>query len=73
MKLKTILNPNREIVRQIDKGLEENKNKYGKRYCPCSLLREDKMICPCEEFRNQTATGFCHCQKFQKILVDDNT
>ena len=29
----------RELWELIQKGLNKNKEKYGKRYCPCSLIR----------------------------------
>ena len=32
---------NKEIRDTVLAGLKKNKDKYGKKYCPCSLIRED--------------------------------
>ena len=39
--------------------------KYGKRYCPCSLERTDDTVCMCKEFREMDK-GICHCQLYIK-------
>lgn len=39
--------------------------KYGKRYCPCSLVRNDDTVCMCKEFR-EMEEGMCHCQLYVK-------
>lgn len=31
----------KEIKETVLAGLQRNKEKYGKRYCPCSLVRTD--------------------------------
>lgn len=46
-------------------GLQRNKEKYGKRYCPCSLVRNDDTVCMCKEFR-EMEEGMCHCQLYVK-------
>lgn len=66
------LNPNKEVVKRLIKGLLENEKKYGQRYCPCRRItgnkEEDKpKICPCayhlEEIEKD---GHCFCRLFQK-------
>ena len=32
---------NKEVKETVLAGLKHNKDKYGKRYCPCSLIRDD--------------------------------
>ena len=65
-----VLNPDREMVREIAEGLRENYNRMGYFCCPCREAWEDKkkdrdIICPCsyckpdiEEF------GQCFCGLF---------
>lgn len=36
---------NKEIKETVLAGLKHNKDKYGKRYCPCSLVRNDDTVC----------------------------
>lgn len=36
---------NKEIRDTVLAGLKKNKDKYGKKYCPCSLVREDDTVC----------------------------
>ena len=43
----------------------DNKDKYGKRYCPCSLIRDEDTVCMCKEFR-EMEEGTCHCQLYVK-------
>ena len=66
------LNPNKEVVKRLIKGLLENEKKYGQRYCPCRRItgnkEEDKpKICPCvyhlEEIEKD---GHCLCGLFVK-------
>lgn len=56
---------NKEIKQTVLDGLKKNKEKYGKRYCPCSLIRNDDTVCPCKEFR-EMKPGICHCQLYIK-------
>ena len=66
------LNPDRNIVRRIIKGMLENEKKYGKRYCPCRRvsgnLKEDSLkICPCSWHKEEVdKSGQCTCGLFQK-------
>ena len=46
-------------------GLKRNKEKYGKKYCPCSLVRDEDTVCMCKEFR-EMEEGTFHCQLYVK-------
>lgn len=41
----------RRLYTQLSEQM--NKEKYGKKYCPCSLVREDDTVCMCKEFRER--------------------
>ena len=66
------LNPNRETVERIIRGLLENEKKSGKRYCPCrritgNLEEDQKKICPCFWHREEIEKdGHCFCGLFVK-------
>ena len=66
------LNPDRETVIRIIKGLFENEKKYGFQYCPCRRVtsnpEEDKrIICPCEfHLVEIEKDGHCLCGLFTK-------
>jgi len=66
------LNPNREVVERLVKGLLANEERYGARYCPCRRvsgnLEEDKgKICPCQWHREEIEKdGHCFCGLFVK-------
>ena len=59
------LNPNKEVVEIVKKGLEERGV-----YCPCRLEMSEDNKCICKEFREQMADpnfeGFCHCMLYYK-------
>lgn len=65
------LSQDKELVKTIRKKLKENKEKYGKQFCPCVLPTEytsknsDDYICMCKEFREQE-NGECHCGLYTK-------
>lgn len=63
--MKITLNPDREIVETVKKGLEA---KGG--YCPCRYGKAEEYKCMCKEFREQIADpefeGFCHCLLYYK-------
>ena len=40
---------NKEVKETVLAGLKHNKDKYGKRYCPCSLIRDEDTVCMCKE------------------------
>lgn len=56
---------NKEVKETVLAGLKRNKEKYGKKYCPCSLVRDEDTICMCKEFR-EMEEGTCHCQLYVK-------
>ena len=66
------LNPNREVIERLIKGMLENEKKFGERYCPCRRVtgnpEEDKSkICPCQFMRNEIEEqGHCLCGLFVK-------
>lgn len=64
--MKMVVNSDAELVKNIRTKLKENKEKYGKQYCPCSLIRNDDTVCPCKNFREQTTLGECHCGLYIK-------
>ena len=67
--MKIELSKNKERVAEIDRLLEENLEKYGNRYCPCSLIHDDDHTCICREFMESTEPGECHCGKYVKVEV----
>jgi ferredoxin-thioredoxin reductase catalytic subunit len=66
------LNPDKKLVLMIVKGLLDNQEKHGARYCPCRILTGDKakdvkIICPCAYHRDEIKEmGHCHCGLFVK-------
>lgn len=70
--MKVITNPNKDLVAEIRNKLKENKEKYGKQYCPCVLPNNynDDTVCMCKEFRDQMERGElgdCCCGLYQII------
>ena len=63
--MKVTLNPNEEIVKAIQEGLEKTGG-----YCPCRIERTPENECMCKEFREQIADpdfeGYCHCMLYYK-------
>jgi thioredoxin len=66
------LNPDREAVVRLVRGLLENEKKCGARYCPCRRITgnpdEDRpKICPCQWHRQEIEKdGHCFCGLFFK-------
>ena len=68
-----ILNPDKQAVKRLAKGMLFNEKKHGLKYCPCRMTtgnREEdlKLICPCN-FKIQNAwkeKGECWCSLFVK-------
>ncbi|HUW71867.1 MAG TPA: thioredoxin [Candidatus Humimicrobiaceae bacterium] len=66
------LNPDREAVERLVKGLLANEKKHGARYCPCRRVsgnpEEDKpKICPCQWHKEEIVRdGHCLCGLFVK-------
>mgnify|MGYP001121920083 CR=1 FL=1 len=68
------LNPDREFVKSLIKGLLTNNERYGYMACPCRLASGNKdedldLICPCD-YRDQDLVeyGACYCA----LYVDDD-
>jgi len=62
-----VLNPDRDFVRELVRGLLANEERYGYRACPCRLAsgaREEDtdIICPCD-YRDPDLDdhGACYC------------
>lgn len=66
------LNPDKEAVKRLIKGLLANEKKYGARYCPCrrvsgNIEEDKKKICPCQWHRQEIEKdGHCYCGLFFK-------
>ena len=64
------LNPNKEIVQRLMRGLLENEKKHGQRYCPCRRVTgnkemDAKSVCPCYYHRDEIEkNGHCLCGLF---------
>jgi len=58
---------NKELWETVQKGLQSNKEKYGKRYCPCSIIRNNNTVCMCKEFRESPSGTTCHCGIYTKV------
>lgn len=59
--MKILLNPDKSIVEDIRKRLNENDG-----YCPCRLVKNKDTKCMCKEFVEQTTSGECHCGLYIK-------
>lgn len=67
------LNPEKERVEGLARGVLNNENKKGLKFCPCRMISKDfekdvKLICPCN-FKTQTTwkeKGECWCSLFVK-------
>lgn len=66
--MKIIDNTDLDLRNEAERQLNENKIKYGKRYCPCALELSKDWICPCREFREQQTEGECHCGRYKKVI-----
>lgn len=66
------LNPNREVVERIVKGLLEREKQLGSRYCPCRRVtgnkeEDKKIICPCVYHKEEIEKlDHCLCGLFVK-------
>ncbi|RLG13124.1 MAG: ferredoxin:thioredoxin reductase [Candidatus Nanohalarchaeota archaeon] len=59
------LNPNRKIIEYLIKGLIKNAEEFGKKYCPCRRIHNDRVICPCIHHKKEIKEqGHCHCFLF---------
>ncbi len=66
------LNPNKEVVERLIRGMLEREKRFGKRYCVCRRItgnkeEDEKIVCPCvyaqKEIQEQ---GRCFCNLFLK-------
>lgn len=66
------LNDNPKMIEGLAKRLLENEKKYGKKYCPCRIVKglpeiDEKNICPCSYSKEEIEkTGHCLCWLFIK-------
>jgi ferredoxin-thioredoxin reductase catalytic subunit len=68
------LNPDKELLKDLIRGLLTNEDRYGYMACPCRLASGNKsddldLICPCD-YRDQDIAeyGACYCA----LYVDDD-
>ena len=65
-----LLNPDKNVVEGIIKGLLAREEKFGARYCPCRRVTGDigedkKIICPCAYHQEEIKRdGRCLCKLF---------
>ena len=64
--LKIVKNPDDEIFKSVIAEVKANDG-----YCPCRLERTASTKCPCQEFREQTTEGECHCGAYVKVEVSE--
>lgn len=67
-----VLNPDKDVLDRVIRGLARNEQKFGYRYCPCRLRSRDEekdkaIICPCIYHRDEIAKdGHCHCMLYYR-------
>lgn len=59
--MKIYLNEDSKQVTKIRTALKNNGG-----YCPCKIDKNNSTKCICEDFRNKTDSGFCHCGLYYK-------
>jgi ferredoxin-thioredoxin reductase catalytic subunit len=65
------LNPNDRQREAVISGLIKNIVKHGLPYCPCSILRNDANICPCDNLHEDVRkNGMCRCRLFRIKIAD---
>lgn len=42
-------------------------------YCPCAIEHNPDTKCICKAFREQGTPGECHCGRFAKVYVGEDT
>jgi ferredoxin-thioredoxin reductase catalytic subunit len=66
------LNPNEKIAEGVIRALLIREKSFGKKYCPCRKLSNDKkadkkIICPCDYHLEEIKKdGHCYCNLFVK-------
>jgi len=75
---KFILNPDKEVVETLAKGVLRNEKEKGLKYCPCRVVVGDpekdlKILCPCFFQIHETwkSKGECWCSLFIKENEED--
>lgn len=63
MKYSIRINQDQNKYKEITQAVKDNDN-----YCPCLIEKNEDTICMCKDFRDQDREGFCHCERFEKIL-----
>lgn len=66
MKFEIIENPDKNHVKKIREKLKERNG-----HCPCTLFDDESNLCPCQEFRDKTDEGYCHCKLFIKVKSNE--
>lgn len=67
-----MLNPDKEHLSLVIRGLVRNKEKFHRPYCPCRLRSGDEekdrdIECPCIYHKDEIARdGHCHCLLYYK-------
>ena len=68
-----VLNPDKEVVDMVIKGVSDNEKKYGFKLCPCKLRdgtreKDLELICPCNFKIQETwkEKEECWCSLFVK-------
>lgn len=57
-----------EIDRSIKDLVDQNEG-----YCPCAVLKTPETKCICKEFRDAKEECICHCGRYKKINVEQNS
>lgn len=68
--VKTILNPDKELIEKIREKLKTNDG-----YCPCAVLQNEDTKCMCKDFRDKirdSVLGECHCGLYINIGEYEN-
>lgn len=66
MSLKVRKNPDKHVAKDIMRQIKENNG-----YCLCKLEQTPATKCMCQEFREQTTPGYCHCGLYFKEEAED--
>ena len=59
--MKIVVNPNKDIVKEVREGLKRTGG-----YCPCRIFKNADTKCLCKEFREQEE-GECYCGLYIKV------
>lgn len=65
-----VLNPDKDVLDRVVRGLARNEEKTGHRYCPCRIRsrneeKDKAIICPCVYHLEEISRdGYCHCRLY---------